>query len=391
MIELRTTGVSSTGAAVGREPSGRVVFVAGALPQELVRADIVEEKKRHVNARLTEVIEASPDRIEPACPAVAMGCGGCDLRHATPAGQRALKQQIVSGAITRIGGLEPVPLTTIELPAEGYRTTARCGVVEGRAGFRLSRSQVTLAVERCPVLHPDLEELLVEGRFDGATEVTLRLGARTGERLALVAPSAAAVDLPPDVIVVGADELRAGRRAWYHDEVAGRRWRISARSFFQARPDGAEALVGEVRRRVGEAEGPLIDLYGGVGLLAGTIDAKGPVTLVERSGSALADARINLGDHPALKLLDQPVERWKPSGAEVVLADPARSGLGAEVVTAVAATGCLRLVLVSCDAGAFGRDAGLLDEAGYELGEVTLIDMFPQTSHVEVISTFDRM
>ena len=92
-----------------------------------------------------------------------------------------------------------------------------------------------------------LDELIVEGTFGAATEVTLRVGAETGERLALVAPTRDGVRLPDDVRVVGADELAAGKRAWIHEIVAGRRWRISAESFFQTRPDGAAALVDVVR------------------------------------------------------------------------------------------------------------------------------------------------
>ena len=87
--------------------------------------------------------------------------------------------------------------------------------------------------------------------------------------MAIVAPTVDDVDLPDDVIVVGADELLAGRRAWIHEEVAGRRWRISAQSFFQTRPDGAAALVDAVVRAAGaDLDGArVVDAYAGVGLL----------------------------------------------------------------------------------------------------------------------------
>ena len=98
-----------------------------------------------------------------------------------------------------------------------------------------------------PSRHPLLDELIVEGDFADAAEATLRVGAATGERLALIAPSRDGVRLPDDVRVVGADELAAGKRAWIHDVVAGRTWRISAESFFQTRPDGAAALLDVVR------------------------------------------------------------------------------------------------------------------------------------------------
>ncbi|MEJ7583977.1 MAG: hypothetical protein WKF43_07790 [Acidimicrobiales bacterium] len=91
--------------------------------------------------------------------------------------------------------------------------------------------------------HPLVAELVQDGRFGSAREVTLRAGARTGERLVVAHPSTDGVVVPDDVRVIGTRELKKGRRAWYHEEAAGRRWRISATSFFQVRPDGAEALV----------------------------------------------------------------------------------------------------------------------------------------------------
>jgi tRNA/tmRNA/rRNA uracil-C5-methylase (TrmA/RlmC/RlmD family) len=195
--------------------------------------------------------------------------------------------------------------------------------------------------------------------------------------------------------VVGADELAAGHRAWIHEVVAGRRWRISAESFFQGRPDGAEALVEAVAATLGEALSPgasLIDLYAGVGLFAGALGSRtgGRVVAVESSSSAVADARINLADLHKARIIRADVRRWRPSIADVVVADPSRHGLGAEVVARIGATRAGALALVSCDPGALGRDAGLLAGAGWELRSVRLVDLFPHTSHIEVVTGWFR-
>ena len=160
----------------------------------------------------------------------------------------------------------------------------------------------------------------------------LRAGARTGERLVIVDGDAGR---PPRCPTASgwssAAELSAGRRAWFHEEVAGHRWRISARSFFQARPDGAEALVDAVRDAPSTARCPpgghLVDLYGGVGLFAGTLAADGPVTLVEQSASSAADARVNLAGLDA-RVVRADVDHWGAAQADVVVADPPRTGLG---------------------------------------------------------------
>ena len=116
----------------------------------------------------------------------------------------------------------------------------------------------------------------MDGFFGTAREVTIRVGAATGEALVLVSPTAEGVVLPEGsetVAVVGRDQLSGGHRAWIHEEVAGRRWRISAQSFFQTRPDGAAALVEAVLDAAGSdlAGARVVDAYSGVGLLAGSL------------------------------------------------------------------------------------------------------------------------
>ncbi|MDQ1485116.1 MAG: hypothetical protein QOJ62_809, partial [Actinomycetota bacterium] len=233
-------------------------------------------------------------------------------------------------------------------------------------------------------------------------EVTLRVGAATGERMAIVTPDRDGVLLPADVRVVGIDELAAGKRAWIHDVVASRRWRISAESFFQTRPDGAEALVDVVHALAADALAApprgdarphtLLDAYSGVGLFAGSL-LGGRVgwraVTVEQSRSAAADARVNLADLDARKVTSM-VERLRPPRADLVVADPARAGLGRGGAAALAATGAPRIVLVSCDPASAGRDLALLVARGYDPVEAVVVDLFPHTHHTEVVTRFDR-
>ncbi|MSX88327.1 MAG: class I SAM-dependent RNA methyltransferase, partial [Actinobacteria bacterium] len=115
--------------------------------------------------------------------------------------------------------------------------------------------------------------------------------------------------------------------------------------------------------------------------------AAGLLTLVEQSAAAVRDARINLGGRDA-RIISGAVEAWTPERADVVVADPARSGLGKLGVAKIAGTRASRVVLVSCDPAAFARDAQLLKAKKYRLERCTIVDLFPQTSHVEVVSSF---
>ncbi len=390
-VTLDITTIVAGGDGLARDDAGRVTFVQGGLPGEKVTAHVHDRRKDFARATALEVLVSSPDRVAPPCPYVAAGCGGCDWQHIDPTGQRRLKAAIVQDALRRQAHIEIDVALGPDLPATGYRTTLRGVAVDGQLGFRHRGSHDVVPVGPCLVAHPLLDELVTHGRFpDG--EVVLRAGAATGERLVLVHGDANETVVPEGVRVVTQTELNAGRRAWYHERLAGREWRVSARSFFQARPDGAEALIAEVGASLAGAmphDGHLVDLYGGVGLFAGTIPS-GQVTLVESGASSIADARVNLADLDA-RIIKADVARWRPARADAVVADPPRTGLAAAGVAAVAATSTGRLALVSCDAAALGRDARLLAEAGYRLVSATLVDLFPHTSHVEVVSRFDRV
>lgn len=394
-LTLDVKTVVAGGDGLARDADGRVVFITGALPGERVEVAVQDQRKDFSRAVASRIVSASSHRVEPPCPFVGAGCGGCDWQHVDLSGQRGLKAAIVADALRRQAHLDADVGLGPALPAAGYRTTLRGVAVDGRFGFRRRSSHEVVPVDPCLVAHPLLGELVSAGRFpDGG--VALRAGARTGERLAVVDGDASQVSVPDGVRVVSDAQLRAGKRAWYHEEVAGRTWRISARSFFQASRDGAEALVDLVGAALEGALAPgahLVDLYGGVGLFAGSLapalGADGHVTLVEQGASSVADARVNLADLPS-KVIKADVAHWGSSPADAVVADPPRAGLGAKGVRAVAATGAPRVVLVSCEPAALGRDAQLLAANGYELRSATLVDLFPHTSHVEVVTRFDR-
>lgn len=388
---VRAERMVSGGAALCRDAGGEVILVEGALPGETVAAAVDKSRRGVRRGHVVEVTDTVPERVAPPCPAVARGCGGCRWQHAGTDAQVRYKAGIVADALVRIGGFAPGSPTVealAPLPALGARTTLRLAVETGRGGFRRHRSHGVVAVDACPVAHPLLDDLIASTDFGSAREATLRCGARTGERMVVAAPDAVDVLAPPDVVVVGDDEVDAGAAAWIHEEVAGRRWRISAASFFQARPDGAEALVDAVAAasldvRTGSAA--LLDAYCGVGLFGGALAGVGRVVGVEANPAAAADAAVNLAAVDA-SVVCADVAAWAPAEVDFVVADPARSGLGRDAAGVVAGTGATVVVLVSCDAAACARDARLLADHGYTLESVTLVDLFPHTPHVEVVS-----
>ena len=392
-LELVAEKVVAGGEALARGADGRVVLIEGAIPGERVRVELHNVKKTFARGRILEVLEPSSDRVPPPCPHVTAGCGGCDWQHIAPDAQRSLRRDIVVDALTRLGKVEDAAslvTVAVALPDEDFRTSVRVLMVKGRPAFRRAYSHDPVLVDSCLVAHPLIESLIAEAKFDAVKEAEVRCGARTGERLVIAFPTTRYLELPDDVVTIGADDLEAGRTAMFAEQAAGRRWRISATSFFQTRADGADALAQLVAESVPESAETIVDLYSGVGLFAGTIARSGrTVIAVEGNPAAVRDAKHNLAaDNVKVERAD--IGRWDPVPADVVIADPSRAGLGADVIGHISDTDASRVVLVACDAAALGRDVQLLAGEGFSLTRATPVDLFPHTSHVEVVAVLDR-
>ncbi|MGA1344662.1 MAG: hypothetical protein ACO35E_01655, partial [Ilumatobacteraceae bacterium] len=228
-------------------------------------------------------------------------------------------------------------------------------------------------------------------RIAPGVEVQLRCSAATAEVTARWDRRAGRVDGLADTVGTGAE-------ATIHEDVAGHRFRVSAASFFQSGPAAATLLVETVRRVVPELVSArrVVDAYGGVGLFAvACVPPSAGVTVVETSRAAVADAELNLaGRSGRVEVVRAEVGAWRDAAAaepvDVVIADPARSGLGRPGVAAIGRLGSPVLVLVSCDPVSFARDAALLAAADHRLEHVEVLDLFPGTHHVETVSLWRR-
>jgi len=410
-VTVRPERLVAGGEALAREEGGahdgRVVFVDGALPGELVRVSLTSSRKDYAKGAVAEVLERSPHRDSPSCAHRRAGCGGCDWMHLAPAAQLDAKAEIVRESLRRIGRVDAQEVDDIvgvgrSVSPFGYRTTIR--VVGGPGdvvGYREQGSDRVVAASSCPVADSTLSRLLPLIDLDEGAELTLRTSVATGAVTALWdrAHRRGVRGLPADVHI--------GERAWLVERVAGQDLRVSAPSFFQSGQQAAELLVDAVTRAAPELTGcrHAVDAYGGIGLFAATaMSSAGHVTLVESSASACRDAEHNLsgrlGAGPAsATILRTEVGRLAPptdataSGrppVDVVVADPARPGLGRPGRDALAAHEAPVFVLVSCDPVSLARDVSLLAEAGYVAEAVEVLDLFPHTHHVETVTRFVR-
>jgi len=421
-------GFTHGGEGVARV-EGKAVFVPGALPGEVVRLQVTDDRPRWARAELLEVVEPSPGRVAPPCPFVPE-CGGCDLQHAAPTTQRTLKSRVVREQLQRLGGVPAPPVLPCRAvgPDVGYRAQARFHAgPDGRLGFHRAGSNEVVAVDRCLVLAPGAQRLREEiGDTTGAREVRLRRFDAGGHGAAVLTPGPGPLELPGgdmDLLLTQPDGSTVAMRGdgELEVEIDGLRYRVPALSFFQPGVAAASALLSEVVMAAGPIDGALTwDLYAGVGLLSlGLARAGAEVVAVEGDAAAVAAARRNADlnglplevRHRAVGALLREASRRSstappdtssstPTGdtptapsarldpPDVVVLDPPRSGAGNEAIDDLCALAPAAIVYVACDVAALARDTRRLQTNGYRLRRAAPLDLFPMTHHVEVVATF---
>ncbi|MFM8484681.1 MAG: class I SAM-dependent RNA methyltransferase, partial [Actinomycetota bacterium] len=323
---VRIDKVVAEGDGLARLDDGRVVFVEGALPGETVRIRLTRRSRDYARAEITEILDPHPERREPPCRYVRRGCGGCDMQHASLGLQWRIKRDIVVESLERLGRIVDPQVRMVGVAAgdgpTAARTTVRViGDPDGRPGFRRRRSHDVVPVDHCLVLHGRLDEMLPLLRLEPGCEAVLRCSASNAKRLAVTDPSAQSSGVPPD----------AAGRTMIRETVGGVDFTISAGSFFQSSPGAAEDLVAAVKVALGDPRlwipGPVVDAYGGVGLLSGAaVPVEREVVIVESSESSCGDAAMNLSGRRAT-IVCSVVESWEPEPAAAVIADPPRDGL----------------------------------------------------------------
>ena len=380
---VRIEKLVAGGDGLDRMDDGRVVFVPGVVEGELVEIELSEKKNDFGRGQLLSITEPSKNRRVTPCEHVAQGCGGCDWQHIERRIQGQAKLAIVAEAYARTARLEVDPQLR-RLTEDARRTTVRMvSDSSGNLGFRAHESHDIVPVSSCMVSHPLLNDFISRPVLEGAGEVTIRVGARTGDIGVWAHEGKLANGLPAG--------LKTGERATITEKVGEHLFKVSMGSFFQSSPEAAELIVDSVSRRLdnlGIEGGMLLDAYGGVGLFSLAFSQRfDELLLVESSESACRDAVRNLAECAAV-IEQANVDTWEAAEVDVVIADPSRHGLGKHGSQAIIETGAQTIILVSCDPVAGARDAKLLTDAGYSIGEVEVLDIFPETHHVEVVAAF---
>lgn len=416
---------------------GATVFVPFVLPEERVAAEPIERKKKFVRARPERVLAPSADRVAARCPHFG-ACGGCDYQHIPYEAQLKFKTGILRETLRRIGRLEwGGEIIAHASPPWAYRNRAQwkvrpLGASEGSAGAKAgigyfrANSSTLCAVEDCSIISPlllktllALRHALVAGELpDSLREIEAFAGGNDSELLLTAAfssyPARAAEfaqkvrEIAPEIASLvlhdpTRDRMELFGPGFVSCEAGGRNYRVGHFSFFQVN----RFLAGELEREVagnGEGGSLALDLFAGVGLFALPLAEKfDRVAAVESNPAAARDLEANIasasaastgsGRSPSVEIRVADVERFLANyrGApQFVVLDPPRAGLTPAIVKRLARLAPARITYVSCDPPTLARDLAGFQQAGYDVSELHLFDLFPQTFHMETVARLRR-
>ena len=405
------------GRGLGRV-DGRVVFVPRAHPGDLVRARLTEVHAGWAEGALVEVLAATPARRVSPCPYVPR-CGGCSYQDLAYEAQLRVKESVLRESLGRAGARWEGPVNVHASPETGWRMRASLHFSSGENGLelglrqegtrrvvdvraclqlseRMNRAARALrdALAETPALGPRLRGLDLLESPDGGTLVAwLETALAPHEAPALASLAARVPGLDGFGVATGRRLLWLHGAPFVEASVLGVVLRARVRSFFQANRFLLEPLARTVVDLVPAGNGPVVDLYAGVGLFALPLAARGErdVLAVEWASSAVEDARwaAHRNGIDAVRVVAADVARALaeagPRAGERIVLDPPRTGAGPEVVALIAARAPAAIVYVSCDPPTLGRDLAALAGRGYRPDAVHLFDFFPDTFHMETV------
>ena len=435
-VSIETATIDGSGVA---RVDGQVVFVPGALPGERCSVRIAHVGRSAVFAQLLSVLTPSAHRVEPDCPYFPR-CGGCALRHMDYEQELALKQAHVQSCLTRIGGqtISALPITGAA-QTDGYRNKVQFPVQEqdGRpvAGFFSGKTHRVIPVRHCRI-QPDcadairgavlawMEQYHIRA-YDEQTHtgyirhIYIRFGAESGQILVCIVANCAQLPKKKQLVaallaaepgittIVISPNTKKGNTVLgteFHplygdgtitDTLCGLQFRLSAPAFYQVNHAQAERLYEKAVQLAGlTGNETVLDLYCGTGTITLCLARHAKKAIgVEIVPQAIEDAKFNAAQNgmenaeffcmdagQAAKMLAD--RRTRP---DVIVVDPPRKGVSADVIEAISAMAPQRVVYVSCDPATLARDLKLLTAAGYTLQTAEAFDLFPRCAHVETV------
>lgn len=376
---------------------GQAVFVPFTLPGEEVDARLSRGRQDYWEARLERVVTPSVHRVEPLCPYFGQ-CGGCHYQHAAYAAQLQAKAEILKETIARIGKLEPPEsLPVVAGEPWGYRNRTQFHVVGRHIGFAEPQSHRLCVVDRCPVSSPGINHALAQlrqmarqRRFPEFLR-TVELFTNEEQTLVNVLETTGGQRVAKTFFEWCGARIPGAAAGELDYRAAGEVFRVGHNSFFQTNRHLVDALVACALE--GAAGRWMVDLYAGVGLFTLPMARRAAeVDAVETGAGAIRDLAYNSlrAQLTGVRCHKQSAEAFlkaQMAPPDFLLADPPRAGLGQAVTEQILRLRPPRVHVVSCNPSTLARDLAALCAGGvYRIEQLTLVDLFPHTYHIESVA-----
>jgi 23S rRNA (uracil1939-C5)-methyltransferase len=417
-IQVCIESVAFKGYGVARI-HGKVVFIPHAVTGDQAWIEMTKEKEKYAMGRLIQITKPSPWRVDPLCTSFG-SCGGCQWQHIDYLIQCKLKKEILEDILKRFGGVkESPPITVIPSPqAFGYRIRAQLKAKGKTMGYFQEKSHRIVDIQICPIAHPLINQMIPFIRerflpFSRIGEIEINVSQDEGKGVLLLpslslgrrSENAFGEFFQNDTLIKGIVITRKERFHCFGDptlnvtiplgqerEKGNLKFRVSPGSFFQVNPMQNQTLIQTVLQFVkANTVERALDLYCGIGNLTLPLAMEAKEVLgIEENRMAIKDARFNAEKNGIRNCefiqgrVEEVLMSWKREKPDLVVLDPPRRGCKT-ALDQVARLKPKKVVYVSCEPTTFSRDLRLFQERGYSLQRLGLIDMFPQTYHLEVV------
>jgi len=391
------------GYVLGRD--GRIIFIRGAIPGELVEVSVEERKRDYSVASVRNVIEPSPSRREPPCRIFGI-CGGCQLQFMEYEKQVSVKEEILLDAMRRIGDVEVTLMPSLAAQEFGYRHRGQFKVsAEGAVGFYREGTREVIPVEHCPLMAPEINGMLrTLGNADlrGVKEISMS----SGDTLAILVKGAMADEAAQALFDSGLSGIAfedgdSLGKDYITLDLNGLKYSVTPWSFFQSHWSLNRVVVETVVRELSPLENKrILDLYAGAGNFSLLLALQAmEIVAVEENSSAVEDGRRNVMLNGVRNCtfvnlsVEKILESRKKHQAEklfgethygIIILDPPRTGLTSECLRRIMETRSERIVYISCNPATLARDVKKM-RGKYDIESIRMVDFFPNTYHIEAL------
>ena len=382
----------------------KVCFIKNALEEEVVEIDITNEKSKYSEGVVKKYLKTSPDRVDVKCPFYC-DCGGCNIMHTTYINQLKFKKEKIKSILSRYAKVNNVVSEIIKSSELNYRNKVTLKVKDGILGYFKDKSYELINIDNCLICNDKINEVIKRLNtlnLKGINEIVIRCNYKDEILIYLMGNIEDLnyyidnLDICDNIVVSNYKSVKAIKgNDFFIDSIGDYLFRVSYNSFFQVNKSGVKLLYDKVAEYAGLTKKEnVLDLYCGTGTIGIYLSKNAKKVIgVEINQNAVNDANYNkeLNNIDNIEFICKDVSliKEKYKNIDLVVVDPPRSGLKGESIYNVLDINPKKIIYVSCDPITLARDLKIL-KTKYNVKDVTLVDMFPNTYHCESITILER-